>query len=50
MIESNDRPAWTQYEDEDGMGNGLNAFKHKQPDDKHDLQKDFYVRTKGKAS
>ena len=54
MIESSDRAAWTQYED-NGMGSGLNAYKHKQPSHKgrgekeRTLQRDYYVRSKGKA-
>ena len=54
MIESSDRAAWTQTEDQ-GMGSGFNAFKHKQPshngrsEKERHLQRDYYVRTGGKA-
>jgi hypothetical protein len=54
MIESTDRAAWTQYE-EDGMGSGFHAFKHKQPNCKSNkavdrvLRKDYYVKTNGEA-
>ena len=41
------RPAWTQTL-EQGMGSGLDAFKHKQPT-KADAppQRDYYVRSRG---
>ena len=50
--ESNDRPAWTQYENypNHGMGSGLNSFKNKQPKNSDELpKKDYYVKTGGKA-
>ena len=45
--ESLNRPAWVQTL-EQGMGSGLNAFKHKQVR-KADglLQRDYYVRSRG---
>lgn len=53
MIESNDRPAWTQYENfpYDGAGSGLNSYKNKQPvvGANDFVIKDYYVRTEGEA-
>lgn len=45
--ESLDRPAWTQTL-EQGMGSGIEAFKHKQPKKAdHPLQRDYYIRSRG---
>jgi hypothetical protein len=40
------RVAWTQYEHHphNGMGSGLNAYKHKQPTDRHGIKTNFYVK------
>jgi hypothetical protein len=45
-VESANRPAWTQTL-EGGMGNGLQAFNHKQPHNGSPLKRDHYIKTKG---
>lgn len=45
--ESTNRPAWTQTL-EQGLGNGLTAFNHKQPQKADEsLRRDHYIRTGG---
>jgi hypothetical protein len=45
-VESSNRPAWTQTL-EQGMGSGLDAYKHKQPRNGSGLKRDHYIKTKG---
>ena len=45
--ESANRPAWTQTL-EQGMGSGMEAYKHKQPHKADEpLQRDYYEKSKG---
>lgn len=44
--ESTERMAWTQTIQQ-GMGNGLDAYRHKQPTEKHPILIDYYVKSRG---
>ena len=46
--ESSNRPAWTQTLDQ-GMGSGLEAFNHKQPQHADEpLKRNHYIKSHGR--
>ena len=46
--ESVHRMAWTQYE-QGWKGSGLNAYKHRQPEPRREMELDYFIKSKGKV-